>query len=135
MPDQIDIKVSEGLVRGILEAKVQAAIVGVLTKDSSIVEQVVSAALMTKVNGECTRSRYESDNRFTFLDALCRKTIRQAAEAAIQTWAKERQDVLEKEFLRQLQTRKTSSKLVRACIDGLAEATKNSWTFSVRFPE
>jgi len=81
------------------------------------------------------RSRYDSENKFTYLDRLCCNLIRGAAKSAIQKWAAEQQDVLEAEFLRQLQTKKVRSTVVRACVDGLASATKNHWRFTVDFPE
>ena len=134
MTDQIDIKVSEDLVKGILESKVQAAITEALSKDQGIVESVVHAALSCKVNADGKRSTYDSENKFTYLDALCKKTIQAAAESAIKKWAEERQKSLEAEFLKQLQTKKTSSMIVKACVSGLVEATKSKWNFSVNFP-
>lgn len=132
--DQVDIKVSPDLVRAIIETKVQAAITEALTSERGVVERVVAAALQTKVDNDGKRSAYSSENKFTYLDYLCRKILRSAAEAAVERWAAERKEVLEAEFLRQLQTKKTSSQLVRACVDGLTTAVKHKWTFMVEFP-
>jgi len=43
--DTVDIKVSEDLIRGIIETKVQAAITEALSTESGMVERVVAAAL------------------------------------------------------------------------------------------
>jgi len=132
--DQVDVKISEDLVRGIIETKVQAAITEALSPQKGIVERVVGAALSMKVDDTGKRSSYASDNKLTYLEVLCRKVVQAAAESAIEKWAAERQAVLEAEFLRQLQTKKTSSQLVRACVDGLADAVHSRWRFSVCFP-
>lgn len=131
--DQVDIKVSEDLIRGIIETKVQAAITEALSSERGVVERVVAAALDTKVNEKGERSRYDGDNKFTYLDSLCRRVIRAAAESAIQKWAAEQQAMLEAQFRRQLQTRKVSNRLVRACVDGLTDATEAQWRFKVEF--
>jgi len=132
--DTVDIKISEDLIKGIIETKVQTAIAEALSSERTVVEQVVSAALTCRVDQNCNRSKYDSDNKYTYIEALCKKLIRDAATQAVQQWAESKQAELEKEFLRQLQTKKTSSKVVAACVDGLSEATKNHWRFSVQFP-
>ena len=98
MADQVDIKISEGLVKGIIESKIQTAIVESLSGESTLIEKVVAAALQAKVDASGKRSNYSSDNKFTFLEVLCRKTLQDAAKLAIQQWANERQDVLRAEF-------------------------------------
>jgi len=132
---EVDIKVSEDLIRGIIETKVQTAITEALSEESSVVENVVTAALTQKVSSTGSVSRYATDNKFSYLDVLCKKLIREAAEAAIARWVVSRKEVLEKEFLRQLQTKKTSSLMVRACVEGLTGAVKEKWRFSVSFTD
>jgi len=135
MSDQVDIKISESLIKGIIESKVQTAITEALSKDKGVVERVVASALTMMVGEDCNVSKYSSDNKYTFLDALCRKLIREAALVAVQKWAEDRKEVLEREFLHQLQTKKVSNLMVRACVDGLIDATKNKWRFTVCFPD
>jgi len=129
--DTVDIKISEDLIKGIIETKVQAAITQALSSEASVVEQVVAAALECKVDEKGKRSRYDSDNKFTYLDSLCRKMIRNAAESAVQEWAHSQQKLLTDTFLKQLQTKKTANALVKTCVDGLSDAASQSWRFSV----
>lgn len=133
--DQVDIEISEDLVRSIIEAKVHTAIVESLASEKGVVERVVSAALCRKVSEDGSKpDRYEK-SPLTYMEYLCRRVISQAAEAAIARWAEERQDVLEAEFLKQLQAKKTASAMVRACVDGLQQAAKCGWRFQVVFPD
>jgi hypothetical protein len=107
--DQVDIKISEGLIKGIIESKVHTAIAEALSPDKGVVERIVCAALNHKVDINGRVSSYSSDNKFPYIETLCGTIIREAAEAAVKGWAEERHEVLEKEFLKQLQTKKTSS--------------------------
>jgi len=132
---QVDIKISDDLIRPIIEAKVQAAIVEALSGDSGLVGKTISNALTMKVDSNGKVSDYTCSNKYTYLDYLCKSIIIEAADKAVRRWVEMRKPELEEEFLRQIQTKKTSKMLVRACVDGLANATKNKWRFSVVFPD
>jgi len=131
MADTVDIKVSPDLISGIVETKIQTAITEALSEEKNIVEQVVAAALKCKVDSKGQRSNYSGDNRYQYIEWLCKTIIQKAAKEAVKRWAISQQAVLEKEFLQQLQTKKTSKLLVRACVDGLTEAVKYDWGFSI----
>lgn len=133
--DQVDIKISEDLVRSIIEAKVHTAITEALSDKKGVVERVVSAALSRKVNSKGQKPDSYDRDPLTYMEYLCRKLISRATETAIEKWVESRHAVLEAEFLRQLQTKKTSSAMVRACVDGFQEAAKQSWRFQVVFPK
>ena len=106
-----------------------------MSEEKNIVDQVVAAALKCKVDSNGNRSNYCGENRYEYIEWLCKTIIQKAAKEAVNKWAISRQAVLEKEFLQQLQTKKTSKLLVRACVDGLAEAVKYDWRFSVDVKE
>lgn len=131
MADQVDIKVSEGLVRSIIEAKVQAAISEALMDHAGVVEQVVSAALQQKVDDNGQVSKYSSENRFTYLEWLCRSVIRTAATEATVRWAATRQKELEEEFFKQLQTKKTATMLAKSCLAGVIDAAGSQYRLNV----
>jgi len=133
--DAVDIKISDDLVMGIIEKKVQTAIIEALDSETGVVERVITAALGMKVDSEGKVNSYSSSNKYTLLDVTCKKLIQGAAEAAIKDWVDKRHDVIKAEFMKQLQTKKTSSLLVRACVDGLAAATTSRWRFSVAFDD
>ncbi len=131
MSDSVDIKVSPDLVRSIIETKVQTAIVEALDSETGIVERVITAAMGLKVNNEGKVDNYGDRNKRTMLEWMCHQVVNKAAEAAVAKWVAERHDVLEAEFLKHLHTKKASSAMVRACVDGLAAATASKWRFSV----
>ena len=106
--DQVDIKVSPDLIRGIIETKVQAAITDALLPEGEVVTKLVAAALTQKVSAQGKVTGRDYEDKYTYLDYLCRDVIQKAAAAAIANWAKERHTVIEAEFRRQLQTKKTS---------------------------
>jgi len=133
--DQVEIKVSPALIQPLIEAKVQAAIIQALGEEAHVVEQVVGAALTQKCTESGKRSEYSSDNKFTFLEAMCRSTIRQAAKDALCTFLATKQDLIRDELVRQLETKKMRSKLVGSIVDGLAKATENKYRFTLELGE
>lgn len=127
---QVDIKVSQDLIAPIIEAKVQAAIIEALGDERDLIERVVTAALTKKVETD----RYSSKT-IPWIEKVCNEVVRAAAEQAIKTWAGSQQDRIAEEFVRQLSQQRTSKSVVRAMIDGLADASKSRWKFSVELPE
>lgn len=127
---EIDIKVSKELVGPIIEAKIQAAIVGELSNAGDLVGKVVAQALSQKV-----KASDHSYNKITFIEKVCKDTIRAAAEQAVKEWASEHQAQITAEFLRQLKQPTTARKVVRAMVGGMAEVAGSKWKFSVKLPD
>lgn len=127
---QVGITVSDDLVAPIIEAKVQAAIIEALGDERSLVERVVAEALTRKIEPE----RYSS-KKVPWIEHVCQKVIREAAEQAIQEWAASHKEVIAAEFLKQLQSKKVASGVVKTMIDGMASVAGCKWKFSIDMPE
>ena len=126
---QVGVTVSENLILPILEAKVQAAIIEALGDERSLIERVVTAALTKKIKPD----QY-SHKEVPWIEHVCQNVIQAAARDAIEQWAGSQKEAITQEFLRQLKTRKTSSSVVGAMIEGLNAAASHKWKFSVELP-
>lgn len=127
---QFEVKVGDDLITPIIEAKVQAAIVESLGQERGLIERVVAEALTRKVEAE----KYSS-KRVPWIELVCHKVIREAAEQAIQTWAASHKEAIAEEFVRQLSTKKVSSQVVKAMIAGMAGVAGSKWHFQVELPQ
>lgn len=127
---KIDIAAGDDLIMPIIQQKVQVAIVEALGNERGIIERVVAEAITRKVE----KSKYSSVH-VPWIDKVCSDVIREAASEAIKEWANSHKQSIADEFLRQLKTKKTSSSVVRAMIDGLVGAVDSKWKFSVELPE
>jgi len=128
--DGIDMKVSEGLVKPIVEAKIQAAIAVALGGEKQIFDSIVEKILTQKVNSEGKVDSYSHHNKYSFVEILCHKTIQAAADRAIRDWIEKNQKKLQVAIEKQLN--KQSGKMTRAFIDGILDSIKSSWTFSCK---
>ena len=131
--DTVNVEVSSGLVKPIIEAKIQAAIIGELGRDPQIlVEAIVKQALSVKTNekGNISRSSYE--NRYTFLEAMVQSTIREEARKAVEELMAENRDKIRAEIKKRLQSERGASRIASAVVNGIAESMKSKYNSTIR---
>jgi hypothetical protein len=131
MSDQVDIKISQDLIKPIIQTKIQAAIVDAMQGSDHMIAQVVKLICDQKVDSRGGISRYGSDNKYRYIDILCKNAISDAARAAITEWVERDKKLIQAEMLKQMQTKRYASKMAKSVADGLAEAVKSSWRFKV----
>ena len=129
MSGDVEIQVGKDVIKPIIEAKVQAAIVEALGMEKNLVERTVCAALEQKVDKDGKRSRYDSDNKYTMLEAMCNQYILKAARAALETLLQKQQGKIEEAIVRRMTRDK--SKMVNAFADGMRKSLESSWRFGV----
>ncbi|QDU61272.1 hypothetical protein Pan216_21260 [Planctomycetes bacterium Pan216] len=125
----MEVKIGDDVVKPIVEAKIQAAIIEVLGNEKGLIERVVGSIINRKV-----KEREYSSNTIPWIEHVCRDVIRDATEQAIQEWAKSNQGVLVEEFKRQFGQKKTHTAMVKAMLDGMIEASASRFRFKVEFP-
>ena len=102
MTDQIDIKISQDLVKPIIEAKVKAAIVQALDGEKQILEGILDAYMTQKVDSEGKVGRgYSSDK--PRIDWLLKSCIENALRGAIKEHLSGNQEKFTQEFLKYFQ--------------------------------
>ena len=126
----LNISVDDELVEPIVRAEIQTAIVRQLESDTNLIPKLVEAALAQKVaeNGQHSK-RYSSDNKYLFIDALCKKAIQDAARQAMSEYLEENKEALKVEVKKQL--RKSNAKLAEIFVEGLVGGLSSSWNFQV----
>jgi hypothetical protein len=129
MADSVDVKVSDGLIRPIIDAKITEAIAGALRGYENLVANAVARVLSQKVDSKGMPSNQGYSSDVPFLEWLCNDAIQRAAKVAVQKWVEANTETLQDEFLRQLKTKK--GPLVKAFIGGLAGSLQSEYRFSV----
>lgn len=133
MADTIDIKVSQDLVKPIIEEKMKAAIVEALGSGKEIIEQVVDRILKDKVGSDGQKSRYDSDNKYTFIDMTLRNAIQESCKESLKEFVAQYKEQIKAEIERQLKTKKGMDKFSAALMDGLLKATMENWRLQTTF--
>jgi len=123
--DTVNVEVSEGLVRPIIEAKIQAAIVESLGSDpTALIEAIVKQALNVKVDEKGNINSSSYSNRYTYLEAIVGKVIRDETKRALEELMELNRPKIKNEIKKQLARDNKASKLASAIIDGMTESLK-----------
>lgn len=129
--DTVDIKVSGDLVKPIVEAKIQAAIVAAMGDDPAVfVEAMVAKALGVKVNEKGREPSYSHEKTVSYLEWMCGDIIRKAAVEAMRKWAEENTDTIEAAILKEFHSKSGTARLAKAISEGMTESIQSTWNFS-----
>lgn len=131
MSDQLEFKISESLIRPIIEAKINAAIVEAMGGHEKMVGNMVTAFMSQKVDSDGEESRY-SDGKIR-LDWLVTRMLEDAMKTALTEYLKSKQDFLQKEFEKFFNSKKGTNQLVKAMQEGLCAGLSDKWRTSVTF--
>lgn len=100
----VNLSISQDVVRPIIEAKIQAAIVKELEGSAGILEKVVARVLMAKVDTEGKESCYARET--TFVQWACHDAIRRATVDAVREVAEKMKPQLQAQIIKELEARK-----------------------------
>lgn len=125
----IALTISNDLVKPIIDAKIQAAIVGALGDGADLIKGAVAKALEYKVDRDGKISSYSGDNKYPYLEVIAERLIREATRKALEMWIAENQPKIEAELKKALA--KSGSKLAAAFANGLLESVKSSCSHRV----
>lgn len=131
--DQVNIEIGSDLIKPIIENKVKIAIIESLKGEQSVIEATVNAVLEHKVNENGEVDKYSSYNKYQFIDIVLRKAIEDACRDAVKEYITEKKEVIRKEVMRQLQTKKGTSAFVTSFINGMLKASESDYRFKAEF--
>lgn len=131
MADGIDFKVSEGLIKPIIESKINAAIVEAMDGHERLIAEMVAAFLNQMVDQDGKESGYSSNKpRLTW---LVHKMLEEAMRKALSDFLEKKKGLLEKEFEKFFASKSGSSKIVEAMQNGFCSALKDKWRTTIIF--
>lgn len=126
----VDLRVDESMVTAILEKKIEEAIGVAIIDKEQVVAQLIDRCLSMRVDEKGQPSSYSSAK--PFIEYSARKAIADAVKTALDTVMESRRKQLEVAVVKQIE--RSTNKLARALVDGLAESLKSRWssTISIR---
>jgi hypothetical protein len=131
MSDQLEFKVSESLVRPIIEAKINAAVIEAMGGAQKIVEDMLKTYMGQKVDSEGKPSGY--GNTAPRLEWLLHKMIEDALKEALRGFLQKKQDLLQREFEKFFASKQGSSQIISALRDGFVKSLSEKWTSVIQF--
>lgn len=132
MPDQLEFRVSEGLIKPIIEAKIQAAVIEAMGGHEKMVTGMLNAYMSQKVDIEGRPGRGYSGDK-PRIDHLMTQMIEGALKTALASYLQTKQDVIQKEFERYFNSKKGSSEIIKAMQEGICAALTEKWRTTITF--
>lgn len=129
--EQTTINLPQELVKPIIEAKINEAILEGMKGSEHLINQAVVAILNQKVDSDGKMSRYSSENNVTLLRHLVTKAIRDAATEAVKSYVAEKQPEIRKAITAQLETKSMRDKFAKALIEGTVDMFASSYRMNV----
>lgn len=127
----VSLNLDENIVKPIIEAEIQTAIVRQLQSGAQdLIPALVRAALHEKVNIDGKRSNSSYENRYEYIDLLCKNAIQSAAKAAMVEYIESHTEALKLEVACQIHA--ATSDLAKVFVEGLVGAIKTNWSFTVK---
>jgi len=125
----LNISVDANLVESIVRSEIEAAIVSQLNNVPDLVSKLVRAAMADKVDERGNKGKYDSDNKYLFIDVLCRDAIQSAAKEAMTKYIAEHSAELQEEIRKQIEKQKSG--LAKVFVESLVGSIKTDWRFGV----
>jgi len=135
--EMVSLKIDPEIVRNSLDKRIQAAIVSQLGNTDELIGGIVSLALKRKVDRDGNLGRYDSDNKYDFLEAMASKSIRQAAEEALREWLDANKAKVKNAVLKELQKPSRQRSIAKSFADAVENSLECSWRMScdIKFRE
>jgi hypothetical protein len=130
----VEFKVSEDLIKGIVSEKMKIAIVEAMGGRDRLVESIVNAYMECKVNADGTVDRYGSYNTHKRSDVMVRELIESAMREALKEHLQTRQEEIKQALCKYLNSKAGTSMIVKAVADGFANSmSDNGWKWNMSF--
>lgn len=123
----VQLKIDEGLIRGILEKRIEAEIVQALGNPTELIGKVVRAAMRIKVNSEGKRGSYSSDNRYDFIEIMCERTIQQMARDSFMEWLEANKAIIRTAVIDEMKRPQRQKTIAKAFADAVENGLTTSW--------
>lgn len=130
MADSVDIKISQDLIKPIIESKIQMAVISALGSEQTLIADMVKSYMNQKVDSSGRESSYSSD-KTTRLEYLSKILLSEAIKDAIKEWSSENKAIIKEEILKYFKSKKGSSMMVDAINNGIIKSFDSMYSFNV----
>lgn len=126
----VEIKVSGEMVKGIVEAKLQAAILRELSQNpQTIIDGIVASAFNMKVDETGKVNRDSWYNKHNWVKQAVEIEISRIAKESLVKWVEGQQEQIEKAMLKELS--KSRDAMVKSFVESFTKSAQNTYGFKV----
>lgn len=131
MNDSVSLTIDKSIVNPIVEAKVKEALIAAMGGEKQLIEMAIDKVFNMRCNENGVVSNYSSDNKYTFLDAIVIKKINEAINKELIMAIDEASSGIREALLAKIKSKKGSSLIAEAMIDGLKKTFDNNWSSKI----
>ncbi|MBX8939236.1 MULTISPECIES: hypothetical protein [Enterococcus] len=125
----MNLEINEEVIQTIFRETLNQSIVTAMGNKEEYMSALINSALTQKVDEEGNVSKYSYENKFSFLDAHVKKTIREAAKDAINEYLQENKEILKAVVKKEMEKEENKSALVNAFVKGAVDAFNYNYSF------
>lgn len=126
----MSLEISQDYIDNLTKDLLTQSLIETLDAKNSIVEGIVSQILSVKVNDKGQIDSWSSENKYTFLEYLVRKMIRDEVKSVAEEVLNEKRDDIRKAIRREMSSKATIDKFCNAffssVVDGLEDRYKTT---------
>lgn len=132
MSDNLEFKISEGLVMPIIKAKIETAIIEAMGGHEELIYSMLDAFMKQKVSADGKPAQgYRGD--IPRLEYLTTKMVESAMKEALSEFLKNKQELMRQEFEKYFKTKKGSAEIAKAMQKGLCQSFASDWRMQFKF--
>lgn len=129
MSGDVNIQISNDVVKGIIQKKLEMAVAGALGDEPELLNTIVRTALEIKVDRDGKKPSYASSSDIDLIEWLCRSQIQAVARKCIQEWVEAQRPKIEVEIKKAME--KQTKNLAADFVSCLATNVKKDWNYSI----
>jgi len=131
MNEQASVNIPKDLLEPIIREHIAAGVIAAIGDPAALIRQMVEKASNAKVDLSGEVSRYSSDNKYSFIEAVATKSLHESIKAAIIEYVKEQKPAIQAAVKAHLAKR--TSAVAKALVDGLIASTEQRWDMKCEF--
>lgn len=129
--DTIEFKISQDLVRPILQEKIRLAIAESIGQAPKIIDDMIDFYLNQQCDSTGKISSYSSENKHKRVDVLLTNLIKESVSAGIKEYMDVNRQILAAAIQKYFASKKGSAAIINAISTGLVDSMVAGWRYNL----
>lgn len=129
--DSVSLEISKDIVKPIVTAKIQEAILEALGGADEVIKKVTETILTQKVDSKGQPSNYSYDS-MSYLDYVVTNQIKEAIKEELTKQIIDSSSVIKDAIIKLVQTKNGANMVAKALLDGMNKTFESSWRSEIK---
>lgn len=133
MAETVNIEISKDLIKPIIENKIRLAIIEAFGNTQGVMDSFVNNIINDRVAENGMKSNYSSENKYSWIDIVVRKSIQEAVRVATVEFIQNNTAVIQKHVEKILKSEKGTNSFAAALLASVNENIKYGFKMNIDF--